>query len=388
MESTKYNIGICIFVVLLSVVGINAQTALYNTGNLRIHEGGQLGFHMDLINDGTFDENAGLAGFYGSTLVNVSGAFMPVFFDVEIANDQGAALNTAINVTNNVNFVVGDFTTPRSLSDIYLNFIGNAFYVGEGDISKINGYATITDQQNFTFPVGDVAQLRPLILNSSSNNAFAKCAYFFENPNAPSTFSQSFNTELRSREIGAISTLEFWRMEGSVPSTVSLSWNERSNIVALTEDPNAVSIAGWSKAENRWVSLGTGALGGDLTNGFVSSNTFIPDDYEILTLATSAEPVDLLALDNYLLTPNGDGINDVLVIEGMELSPNNSLKIYDRNGLKVFEMVNYIDEFGGVSNVDNRVINREAGLPEGVYFYVVALNDLGLEYQGFLYLAR
>ena len=47
----------------LYALGTNAQTALYNTGNIQIHEEGKMGFHIDLINDGSFDENLGLAGF-------------------------------------------------------------------------------------------------------------------------------------------------------------------------------------------------------------------------------------------------------------------------------------------------------------------------------------
>ena len=142
---------------LIGMLTGQAQTALYNSGNIRIHQEGQLGFHTNLINN----ENLGLAGFYGSSLISVSGAFAPIFFDTEIANDTGVQLNTSLNVTNNTNFVVGDFITPRNSVDIYYSFLQDAFYVGSGDGSKINGYATITDQQSFTIPVGDSQQLTP-----------------------------------------------------------------------------------------------------------------------------------------------------------------------------------------------------------------------------------
>ena len=68
-----------------------AQTALYNSGNLQIHEQGQMGFHTNLINDGSFDENAGLAGFYGDLPLTVSGAFAVTFFDVEISNPDNVS---------------------------------------------------------------------------------------------------------------------------------------------------------------------------------------------------------------------------------------------------------------------------------------------------------
>ena len=159
-------------------------------------------------------------------------------------------------------------------------------------------------------------------------------------------------------------------------------------MASLTEEVNNIIVVGWSKTANRWVSLGNEALGGDLSLGFVSSATFIPDEYEIITLGSLAEPADILTLDNYLVTPNGDGINDVLVIPELEQSPNNSIRIFDRFGLKVFEMENYTNEFNGVANTGSFIINKEQGLPEGIYFYLVSLKDLGLDYQGFLYLER
>jgi gliding motility-associated-like protein len=290
-------------------------------------------------------------------------------------------------VLNNTNFIAGDFTTPRAQTDVFYHFIQEAFYVGDSDASKVDGYATVTEQQSFTFPVGDAAQLRPLILNSESSNPLAKCAYFLEDPDNPSAFPP-FDTEIRPRTIGGISGVEFWRLEGSVPSTITLSWNSRSNMGDLVTEVDQIIIMGWNKSAGSWLPLGKLALGGDLGMGFVSSETFVPDEYEVITFGSLAEPEDILTLDNYLLTPNGDGINDVLVVPEMEQSPNNSIRIYDRYGLKVFEMVNYTDEFGGVSNVNNVVIDREKGLPEGIYFYLISLDDLDLNDQGFLYLER
>ena len=375
------------YLLLLNATLLWGQSALYNSGNIRIHDQGQIGFHTNLINNAAFDENSGLAGFYGPNAVTVSGAFIPVFFDAEIANDAGVDLEVGMAVRNNANFIAGDVNTPRNQTDVYFNFIASAFSVGEANASKVDGYASITDKQSFTFPVGDDQQLRPLILNSNGNNSFASCAYFFEDPNNPSTFPV-FNTDIRPQTIAAISNTEFWSLEGSVTSTITLNWNTRSTINAITTEVNSITVVGWSKIINRWESLGNAGIGGDLDNGFVTSEPFNPDDFEIVTFGSMAEPIDVLTLDNYLLTPNGDGFNDVLVIPELEQSPNNSLQIFDRNGLKVFEMQNYVDEFDGVSNVDNFVINREQGLPEGVYFYLISMDDLGLNYQGFLYLER
>ena len=67
---------------------------------------------------------------------------------------------------------------------------------------------------------------------------------------------------------------------------------------------------------------------------------------------------------------------------------NNQLSIYNRYGQKVFEKTNYVNEFNGVTNTGNLILSQDQGLAEGVYFYVVTLEDLGLQYTGFLFLDR
>ena len=367
---------------------ISAQTALYNVGNIQIHEEGQVGFHIDLINDGSFDENLGLAGFYGDLPLSVSGVFPATFFDLEIANPDNVRLNTTLNSINNTNFITGNFFTLRPLSDTYLNFLNDATYNSSTDFTKVDGYAAISNKQSFTFPVGDATFLRPLILQSNEVNAFAKCAYFFENPNSTNSFSQNFDTSQKVAGIGEISTREFWKIEGSVPSTIQITWNDRSIVGALVDDVSRLGIVGWRKSTNQWVSLSGALAVGDLSQGFVTSTTFIPDDYEIVTFADNmGEANDLISTGNYIVTPNGDGVNDALEIEEISLSPNNSIQIFDRYGLKVFDMENYTNtEFTGVATTNNFVIAKEKGLPSGVYFYILSLKDIGLDFQGFLYL--
>ena len=76
-----------------------AQTALYNSGNLRVHAGTNmgLGLHTDLINDSSFDQNQGLIGFYGNNMIQVSGSIPPVFWDMEIMARNNVFLRNPIS---------------------------------------------------------------------------------------------------------------------------------------------------------------------------------------------------------------------------------------------------------------------------------------------------
>ena len=68
------------------------------------------------------------------------------------------------------------------------------------------------------------------------------------------------------------------------------------------------------------------------------------------------------------VSPNGDGINDFLAIDGITAYPDNKLQIIDRNGVLVFEAKGYNNSspiFDGHSNINGVLM-----LP-GTYFYVL-----------------
>lgn len=88
--------------------------------------------------------------------------------------------------------------------------------------------------------------------------------------------------------------------------------------------------------------------------------------------ATGGDPVRI----HPALSPNGDGINDFLILEGIKDYPENKLTILTRNGLRVFTIDNYDNEsrvFKGTGN-----FNSAGGtLPQGTYFYVLEYKDGG-----------
>ncbi|MEO0572110.1 MAG: gliding motility-associated C-terminal domain-containing protein [Bacteroidota bacterium] len=380
-------------ITLLFITAVTfGQSAFYNAGNLEVHGNVQLGFHTDWINDASFEDNGGLIGFYGIDPLQVSGNTEPILNDVEVFVPE-LLLNTTINMGNNLNFIDGNIVGSFMNLTVYPNFEQEALFTGENDASKVIGFAAISDKSDFSFPVGDQDQLRPLLIDSDANNQLALCAYLFENPSNPISVSEAFDTNSRVNNIGAISANEFWILQTDVPSSITISWNQRSDLNNLANTLEDIILVGWSKSSNQWIAIGNTTISGDLQQGFLISEKFVPNDFAALTFGTNPLPTDTFAvnnptLGNYFVSPDGDGINDFLVFDNLEDAGENFVIIYNKFGQKVFERSNYTNEFRGVSNINNFVLNREIGLPEGVYYYIVDLPELELQYQGFFFLDR
>ncbi len=95
------------------------------------------------------------------------------------------------------------------------------------------------------------------------------------------------------------------------------------------------------------------------------------------------------------VTPNGDMDNDTLVFDGIstECYKNNSLEIYNRWGVLIYEKENYDnlnDPFTGISD-GRSTLNKGTLLPTGTYFYFIkfksTIGDINPQ-SGYIYLTR
>lgn len=88
-------------------------------------------------------------------------------------------------------------------------------------------------------------------------------------------------------------------------------------------------------------------------------------------------------------SPNGNGINDYYVIEGIDAFPTNNVKIFNRWGTLVFEMPNYNNDINAWDGRPNKGLGAGNDfLPEGTYFYVVDLMNGMPPIKGTVYLKR
>ncbi|NLU37970.1 MAG: tandem-95 repeat protein [Bacteroidales bacterium] len=85
-----------------------------------------------------------------------------------------------------------------------------------------------------------------------------------------------------------------------------------------------------------------------------------------------------------IISPNGDGSNDVLIINGIEYFPDSWLQIYNRYGHIVYEKKRYDNSWGGYSNKGSLGGNKP--LPSGTYYYTLTYNEGRNKQAGFIYI--
>ena len=116
------------------------------------------------------------------------------------------------------------------------------------------------------------------------------------------------------------------------------------------------------------------------------------------------EDCKVLACGNVVVhnafSPNGDGINDVFKIDNIDditCYPENTVEIYNRWGILVFETTNYnntTNAFDGTSR-GRTTVKQSDGLPTGTYFYIINYQSLdgnnliqNNKKDGYLYLSK
>ncbi|WP_396150773.1 gliding motility-associated C-terminal domain-containing protein, partial [Flavobacterium sp.] len=205
----------------------------------------------------------------------------------------------------------------------------------------------------------------------------------------PSTFVQTINVSIQNNLtridaescIGDITTVN---LNNLLPAgTTGGVWVDVNNTGALNENifsPSEVP------------SIGNYILQYEITEGDC------PRVYEV-TMNVNDDclvfPCDAIVIHN-AFTPNGDALNQYFSIENIENTEcytSNTVEIYNRWGVLVYEVENYNNNdrrFEGISE-GRATLNKNAELPTGTYFYIINYTTVDgnvVNKSGYLYLTR
>jgi len=211
-------------------------------------------------------------------------------------------------------------------------------------------------------------------------------------------------TSLKLTNPGAVKTTVSGPDAGDYTASVSNATTSIEVIPVTTVSTSAVTVNGTavlSGATSNPISLNVGAntittivtaQDGVTTKTYVitvtRAATGINIPYEAVSVSSPTDHPQMMGEEINVhtgLSPNGDGINDFLLIDGIANYPDNKLQIMNRNGVLVFEARGYDNNtkvFDGHSNKTGAMQNP------GTYFYSLdyTMNGIIKHKTGFLVL--
>ena len=157
---------------------------------------------------------------------------------------------------------------------------------------------------------------------------------------------------------------ELRRDAGTVPLSVSAS--SGLPVALAIDDEEVATLSGTSLTILR---LGTVRI----TATQVGDANHEPAEPVTVTVRVTDPTADLPVRVTKAVSPNGDGINEYLVIEAIKDYPDNRVTIFNRNGTVIWEASGYNNgtvAFRGIGTGQNNV-------PAGTYFYVAEIRVNG-----------
>ena len=180
-----------------------------------------------------------------------------------------------------------------------------------------------------------------------------------------------------SNNIAPIANPDYGFTKMAVPVTINLINNDSDpdgtiNIgsMIVTQAPSHGSVQLFSDGTAVYTP-NSEFVGTDKFIYRLSDNDPIPlSDTALVTIVV--KPLDLVVPDGF--SPNGDGVNDQFVINGLEKYPNCSIEIFNRWGNKVYSASPYLNDWDGTSNINSMTVGGEK-LPTGTYYYLLNFGD-------------
>ena len=410
----------CLVALIIAIIfSPRAHAQFVNYGDIKVEKSAVLSVFSDydnksdaqFVNDGnvfvfknwinngivtfTSSEN-GKTHFIGQDLQRIEGAgitnFQNVIFD-NISDLVPFQLGAVVAINKKAEFLNGIIDCDAENGEMIFN--ETAIHVNASDISFVDGKVQKKGNTLFEYPIGDDLYFRPSYSEGETNGNVYTAQYFYKNS------GENYNHSSKDPTIGFINNTEYWTVTkeyGGEKLVLSLTMDSRttpSEFFNLSSDKEAV-IVRWDVSSGKWVKEG-GVTSDKMPDAILGAQytqlvTSEVKGYGIFTIAITdkKEPLDKDLVVYNALSPNGDGINDTFHIKGIDEYPDNTVEIYNRWGVKVFETRGYNETdnvFAGYSD-GRATMNRNEKLPTGTYFYILKYSkgNVAKERTGYLYI--
>ena len=322
--------------------------------------------------------SANLGSAEGSLQIGEQATYRATFIVDNQAMNAGGVSNTATVTAQGTNSTVTDTSDDPSTStpnDPTITLLSTVTPQSSIEVTKT---ATITDNGNGTTGLGDTITFLIIVENTGNT--------ILSSLDVTDTFSDLSGNALTLTTGPIFVSANLGSSEGTLLAGETATYTATFVVDAQADNAGGVSnTASASAINSSGVPVNDISDDGDDTDG----NT--TNDPTVLTFYQDPVDGDFEVFNG--MSPGDDGINDYFKIAGIEKYPNNTVKVFNRWGVLVYEAKGYglgDKLFMGIS--EGRItIAKNQKLPAGTYFYVIEFEgeNPGRErYMGYLYINR
>lgn len=340
-------------------IPLTVQGGVFNSGTI-LNEG-DLRLSGDWSNSGVYSSVSGTFTLAGQNQIFDPGSST---YEHLVINSSGVVITNDLTISNSMELIDG-IVSVVSGSKILLE--QTASLSGGNENAYIDGALFTTTTGDFTFPVGTEFEYLSLTLTNIQSD--------------DSVGVQAFSSQLEATlplELDAYSPNRYWQIIGSESFNAEGLTLPLSNETFVENIDEAV-IAFTQQTQEALSIIGTSSSNGDLLTGTISTvGSIHPGYYLIADQSVVGPPITVINV----VTPLQDGKHDFLRIENIEFYEDNLVEIFDRQGVKIFEMKGYNNTdrvFRGAANKGSR-----GTLQTGNYYYTIKLTSSKRE-SGFVY---
>ncbi|MFH6964857.1 Ig-like domain-containing protein, partial [Flavobacterium plurextorum] len=332
----------------------------------------------------------------------ISGCNAMPTFGINASNDDDAALANGLNGSSKVinvldndklngvpvkpaDVIIKGLDLPKGITlnadgtiDVAPSTKGGNYTITYQICEKANQSNCTTATAKVFVEVPEISIIKTVELNDSNNNGYAE---------AGETLTYSFT-------ITNTGNVDLENIQVSDPLPGILMNGGPINLAAGQSDMSSIS----GTYTLTQADVNSGSISNQATvSGSTKSGITVSDKSDFSDL--KGEKPTVLGLSGCVIkvynavSSNGDNKNERFYIQGIECYPENTVQIYNRWGVLVFERDHYNNNdiaFRGVS--EGRVTVKDSdGLPEGTYYYIIRYKDKQSNAQqeaGYLYLTK
>ncbi|MFN6040256.1 MAG: PKD domain-containing protein, partial [Bacteroidota bacterium] len=265
-----------------------------------------------------------------------------------VNSDKGCSYDTTINASVNV-LPIADFSFISECNGDSISFV-NLSSISSGIInynwSFGDGETSTEISPKHLFPLSGSFPTKLLVSsNDGCSDSITKLITVFPIPN-PNAGNDTSVSKGYSAQLSASGGNNYFWFPASGLSSSTISNPKANPMVSTKYILTVIDVNGCI--------------------GYDTVNVNIVDDYKLVA--------------NNVITPNGDGANDVWKIENISTFSDAELMIFDRWGKMIYNVTGYDNSWGGTSGTDI--------LPDGTYYYVITFPTSSIVYKGSITLLR